>query len=180
MSTATQVENKNTMLRWTIVIAIAMAAFFASYRFAVASTAAKSAAGVPGSKVVSAAGGGCNMGGSAKSNGAPAGGGGCCGGGAKGPASTKGATVSGEVQKIDVDVSKGYYDPSTIELKAGVPAEITFSQSGGCTGQVQSQDLGFAEDLSSGPKTVKLPALAAGTYSFACGMNMVTGTIVVK
>jgi len=79
-----------------------------------------------------------------------------------------------------VDVSKGYYDPSTIELKAGVPAEITFSQSAGCTAQIQSQDLGFFEDLSAGPKTVKLPALKAGTYGFECGMSMVFGSIVVK
>jgi plastocyanin domain-containing protein len=45
---------------------------------------------------------------------------------------------------------------------------------------VQSQQLGFAEDLTSGPKTVKLGALQPGTYTFACGMNMVSGTIVVK
>jgi Cu+-exporting ATPase len=79
-----------------------------------------------------------------------------------------------------VDVSKGYYDPSTIELQAGIPAEITFSQSSGCTGQVQSQDLGFSADLTQGSATVKLPALTAGTYGFACGMNMVHGTIIVK
>ena len=41
-------------------------------------------------------------------------------------------------------------------------------------------DLGFSEDLSSGPKTIKLGALKAGTYAFTCGMQMVTGTIVVK
>lgn len=109
-------------------------------------------------------------------------GGGCCGGGAAaaGAAITKQAKVAGGVQKISVDLSKGYYDPSTIQLKAGVPAEITFGQSSGCTGIVQSQQLGFSEDLSSGPKTVKIAALQPGTYQFACGMSMVNGTIVVK
>jgi hypothetical protein len=109
-------------------------------------------------------------------------GGGCCGGGAgaNAPAVKKSATVSGGVQKISVDLSKGYYDPNTIQLKAGVPAEITFGQASGCTGIVQSQQLGFSEDLSAGPKTVKIAALQPGTYQFACGMSMVTGTIVVK
>ena len=61
-----------------------------------------------------------------------------------------------------------------------MPTEITFSQSSGCTGYVQSQDLGFQADLTSGPQTVKLPALQPGTYGFACGMGMVTGQIVVQ
>jgi Cu+-exporting ATPase len=90
------------------------------------------------------------------------------------------ATVDGGVQKISVDLSSGSYNPNTLQLKAGVPAEITFGQSSGCTGVVQSSDLGFSEDLSAGPNTVKIGALKAGTYNFACGMNMVTGTIVVQ
>lgn len=131
----------------------------------------------------SAGGGCCGSGSSGGSAGASGSGGGCCGGGAQAPASAaqpKTATVTGGVQKISVDVSKGYYDPSTIVLKAGVPAEITFSQSSGCTAQVVSEDLQFSEDLSAGPKNVKLPALRAGTYKFHCGMNMVFGTITVQ
>lgn len=89
------------------------------------------------------------------------------------------AEASGGVQKINVDVAQGY-NPNEIVLKAGVPAEITFGQSSGCTAVVQSKDLGFTEDLTSGPKTVKLQGLATGTYAFACGMDMVRGTIVVK
>jgi plastocyanin domain-containing protein len=132
-------------------------------------------------------GGGCCGSGSAGSSGAgasAAAGGGCCGGGAaKAPASAsqpKAAKIVGGFQKIAIDVSKGYYDPSAIVLKAGVPTEITFSQSSGCTGQVVSEGLGFSEDLSSGPKTVKLAALQPGEYGFHCGMNMVLGKVVVK
>ncbi len=190
MSASTHTNGNTLLLRWSVIMAIALVAFFASYRFAIANSTTTRGAGVPGA--VAAGGGGCCGGGggasaskaggtgAAGATGAISGGGGCCGGGATGPKTTKGASVSGGVQKIAVDVSKGYYDPSTIELKAGVPAEITFSQASGCTGIVQSQQLGFSEDLSGGPKTVSLPALQAGTYQFACGMNMVTGTIVVK
>lgn len=97
-----------------------------------------------------------------------------------GPGASAVASVSGDAQKLSVQVLSGSYEPSSIQLKAGLPAEITFSESTGCTGQVQSSQLGFSEDLSSGPKTVKLPALAPGTYGFACGMGMVSGRIVVS
>lgn len=169
MSNRTHTADSSPALRWAVIAAIAGIAFFASYRYAIAqtSTPQTAAAGAiatgPTGTVTSVSGGG-----------------GCCGSGATGPATTKKADVKADVQTVAVDVSKGYYDPSTIELKAGVPAEITFSQSSGCTGQVQSQQLGFAEDLSGGPKTVKIAAQQPGTYSFACGMGMVTGSIVVK
>jgi plastocyanin domain-containing protein len=90
------------------------------------------------------------------------------------------ATVEGGVQKVTVNVGASGYEPNVVKLKAGVPTEITFGQSQGCTGTVQSQDLGFQADLTSGPQTVKLAALQPGTYGFACGMGMVTGQIVVQ
>jgi hypothetical protein len=100
--------------------------------------------------------------------------------GVTGDPAEKAATVSGNVQKAAVDVSQGFYQPNVIKLKAGVPAEITFGQGSGCTGQVMSKDLNFFEDISTGPKTVKLPALQPGEYSFSCGMQMVFGKIVVE
>ncbi len=127
-------------------------------------------------------GGSCCGGGQGTAQGASAGG--CCGSGAAAaPASaTKpvAAKIVGGVQRMSVDVSKGYYAPGNIVLKAGVPAEITFSRASGCTAVVQSQELGFRTDLSGGPKTVKLAKLRPGTYRFACGMNMVTGIITVQ
>lgn len=88
-------------------------------------------------------------------------------------------TTADGVQKAAVQVGFDY-QPGVIRLKAGVPAEITFSQAQGCTGQVQSQALGFQEDLTTGAKTVKLKGLKPGTYQFACGMDMVRGQIVVS
>lgn len=89
------------------------------------------------------------------------------------------ATTENGVQKIAVKVGFDYA-PGVIRLKAGVPAEITFSEAQGCTSVVQSSDLGFQEDLSTGAKTVKIKALQPGTYGFACGMDMVRGQIVVS
>lgn len=95
-------------------------------------------------------------------------------GGAGGAGDASGAGV----QKAYVAVST-VYTPSTVNLKAGEPAEITFSQGQGCTSVVKSEALGFREDLSSGPRTVSLKPLQPGTYDFECRMNMVHGTIVV-
>jgi plastocyanin len=174
-------KDNTALLRWSVVVAISVIALFGSYTFAVAQgQGAKSGTPAPlatptAQAAVAPQGAGTSTAGAAGGSGCA-----CCGTATAGPATTKQADVSGAVQKISVDVSKGYYDPSTIELKAGVPAEITFSQSSGCTGVVESTALGFSQDLTQGPATVKLPALAAGTYGFNCGMQMVFGSIVVK
>jgi plastocyanin len=172
-------------MRWALVLMLAVLAFFATYRYAIARgsvTPASASSGPvagPGTNGTTSATSGC-CGGAGSTGGAT--GGGCCGGtsGPAGAQTSKKATVTGAVQKITIDTSKGYYDPATVQLKAGVPAEITFTQSSGCLAQVQSSDLKFSEDLTGGPKTIKLGALAAGTYQFSCGMQMQFGSIVVK
>jgi plastocyanin len=161
--------------RWIVVAGIAAAAFFASYSFATARAPRNQA---PPSGAVSTAAGATGQAGPSAAS--PVTGGGCCGGGAKGPAVTKTASVQGGVQRVAVDDSKGYFDPNTIVLKAGAPAEIAFGQGSGCLAAVQSQQLGFSVDLTGGPKTVKIAALQPGTYAFTCGMGMVSGTIVVR
>ncbi|MDO8987882.1 MAG: cupredoxin domain-containing protein, partial [Coriobacteriia bacterium] len=90
------------------------------------------------------------------------------------------AALADGVQRIDVDVSAGYYDPTIIELVAGVPAVITFSQGSGCLAEVQFPDLGIAKDLTHGGAVIELPALQAGEYGFNCGMEMVFGTLLVQ
>lgn len=183
--------------RILVVSIVLSVAFLLSYGYAVvqnrqSASAATTAASANGSAVqpgslssgspgsVGASGGGCCGGGgtAAGGAGAVAGGGGCCGG--SGPPITKQTTVSGGVQKITVDTSSGSYNPNTIEAKAGIPLEITFTQAAGCLGAVQFPDFNVYEDLSAGPKTISLPALQPGTYSWACGMNMARGQIVVK
>lgn len=198
------IENKtpsadNNLARYALLGALIVAAFFGAYRYAQATSASAQAdapaAGGATTAAASAGGGSCcggttgagADGASASGAGGPgasaptaSGSGGCCGSDPSASEPVQGtASLSGGVQKIDVKVTTSY-SPNVIRLKAGVPAEITFSQAQGCTAIVQSQDLGFQEDLSSGPKTVKLQGLSAGTYQFACGMNMVQGQVVVQ
>lgn len=180
-STATPRAGTSEAGRYIIIGLLVVAAFFASYRFAAARSVSSASSGAgataargQGSGILGA---GTNSAGSGGSSPACA----CCGGGSGSSTPIEGsATVEGDVQRITVDTSSGSYNPNVIKLKAGVPAEITFGQAGGCLAQVVSEDLGFNEDLTTGDKTVKLPALTPGTYGFSCGMQMVFGTIVVE
>lgn len=88
--------------------------------------------------------------------------------------------VSGEKQTAAVDTSSGSFTPSQLVLKADIPAEISFGQAAGCLSEVIISDLGVNQDLTKGPATVKLPALKAGTYAFACGMGHQSGQLVVQ
>ncbi len=162
------------VLRYLLVAGLVFVAFFMSYRLAVASRAPGSGP-VPANYVTpagydaadpSAGGAGCA----------------CCGPSAGSSEPVEGSAVvdADGVQRITVDTANSTYSPNVIKLQAGVPAEITFRQAGGCLGQVMSQPLGFFEDISTGDKTVKLDSLTAGTYDFSCGMQMVFGQIVVE
>ncbi|OTA27436.1 ATPase [Alloscardovia macacae] len=88
-------------------------------------------------------------------------------------------SVSGNKQSIEVDVHGGY-SPSLIHAQAGTPLTITFDrqEAGECTSHVVFADLGIDAHLPGHRKTsVNLPALPAGDYPFACGMNMVHGML---
>jgi P-type Cu+ transporter len=85
------------------------------------------------------------------------------------------------VQKIAVTV-RGGYSPERIHARQGVPLEIEFDrqESGECTNRVVFADLGVSAGLPAHTKTtVRLLPDRPGTFGFACGMNMVHGTLVV-
>lgn len=178
-------KKQNTALQLVVIVGLLVAAFFGAYRFASARNSQVAQSPGVGATADSALSG-------AQAPQDPASGGAagtpacaCCGSGAPTVDGVSGEPVeglaqeSGGVQTISVDVG-ATYSPNVIKLKAGVPAEITFGQGNGCTAQVVSADLGFSEDLTAGPRVVKLPALTTGTYSFSCGMSMVFGKIVVE
>ena len=91
------------------------------------------------------------------------------------------AELAGGVQRIEVTV-KGGYRPDLIHVRQGVPLEIVFDrqESGECTNRVVFADLGVNAGLPAHARTtVRLRPDRAGTFGFACGMNMVHGTLVV-
>ena len=90
--------------------------------------------------------------------------------------------ASGERQSATITV-KGGYSPAVVSMRAGTPITLTFDrqETGECTSHVVFADLGLDAMLPGNATTdVKLPALPAGEYPFACGMNMVHGLLRVE
>ena len=91
------------------------------------------------------------------------------------------AELAGAVQRITVTV-KGGYSPDMIRARPGVPLELVFDrqESGDCTSRVVFPDLAVSASLPAYQQTtVRLEAPAAGSFGFACGMNMIHGTLIV-
>ncbi|GIP70690.1 MULTISPECIES: cupredoxin domain-containing protein [Lactiplantibacillus] len=85
-------------------------------------------------------------------------------------------------QNININVN-GKYEPAEVTVKQGVPAQLTFTRTStqGCLEHVHSTDLGFATDLPiDQPQTVTIPTDQAGEFTFSCGMDMVSGKVVVQ
>ena len=99
---------------------------------------------------------------------------------ASAPVESAKAKPSGSGQALTVDTASGSFAPSRLTAEAGKPIEITFGQGSGCLAEVVFPELNIRQSLEGGPVTVKLPALKPGTYTFACGMDMDRGTLVVQ
>jgi Cu+-exporting ATPase len=83
------------------------------------------------------------------------------------------------VQEVEVTVSGGY-SPNLIEVQEGVPLRITFDrrEAGECTSRVLFPEFGVNAALPAYARTtVELLPDRSGEFDFACGMNMVHGTL---
>jgi Cu+-exporting ATPase len=99
-----------------------------------------------------------------------------------GPRRAASARLEGGVQRVAVTV-KGGYSPDVIRVRQGVPLELEFDrqESGDCTSRVVFPHLAVSAPLPAfGRTTVQLDPARAGSYGFACGMNMIHGTLVVE
>lgn len=92
------------------------------------------------------------------------------------------STIVNDEQTATIVVNGGY-SPSTVILKKGVPAQVNFDMrdSTACLSHVVFEQLGVNEDLTKQKiTTVNIPTDKAGTYNFACGMDMFHGKVIVK
>lgn len=95
-------------------------------------------------------------------------------------ANTTGNVVSDDIQKITLSF-RGNYAPNTIEVKEGIPVEITLDSSvGGCYRSFAIPDLGVSKTSTSPSDKITFTPTKAGTFRFRCGMGMGTGTIIVN
>ena len=99
-----------------------------------------------------------------------------------GPRKATAAVLAGGVQRLEVTV-KGGYSPEVIRVRQGVPVELTFDrqESGDCSSRVVFPDFQMSAALPAGQRTtVRLDPGQAGEFGFACGMNMIHGTLIVE
>src|SRR6516162_5872889 len=97
------------------------------------------------------------------------------------PRRARAAELAGGVQRVTVTV-RGGYSPDVIRARQGVPLELVFDrqESGDCTSRVVFPDLAVSASLPAYERTtVHLAPARAGSFGFACGMNMVHGTLIV-
>src|SRR6266508_3926553 len=99
-----------------------------------------------------------------------------------GPKEARRAAVRGGVQQIEITV-KGGYSPNRIRVQEGVPLRLVFDrqENSDCSARVVFPDFGVSRSLAAfGRTTVELLPTRAGEFGFACGMNMLHGTLVVE
>jgi P-type Cu+ transporter len=99
-----------------------------------------------------------------------------------GPKESGRAELRGGVQEVEVTV-RGGYSPAQIRVRQGVPLRLVFDrQEGGeCTSEVVFPDFRVRRTLPAFSRTtMDLVPERSGEFGFACGMNMVHGTLVVE
>lgn len=92
------------------------------------------------------------------------------------------ATMTDGEQQVDVTVNGGY-TPNVVVLRQGVPAQVVFQRKdpSACFDEVMLPDFGIHETLPvNTPHPIEIDTSKPGEYSYACGMNMFHGKVIVK
>ncbi|AKP67676.1 cupredoxin domain-containing protein [Companilactobacillus ginsenosidimutans] len=92
------------------------------------------------------------------------------------------ADVTEDLQTIDVEVNGGY-SPEKVVLKKGVPAILNFTRNdqSSCLDRVVFSDFGINQALPINEKEeIKIDTSKPGEYTWACGMDMFHGKLIIK
>ncbi|HEX8268211.1 MAG TPA: cupredoxin domain-containing protein [Pyrinomonadaceae bacterium] len=95
---------------------------------------------------------------------------------------TSAETNESGVQEIKITVNAGY-SPNVIVVKKDLPVRLNFyrDETSSCSEQVIFGDFGIARDLPAFETTsIEFTPEKAGEYTFACGMNMLRGKLIVE
>ena len=97
-------------------------------------------------------------------------------------ARTKNRTAR-SVQNIRINLTEKGYRPANFRLKKGVPARLTFVRQteDECGREIVIPAYRIRRELPlNEPVTINFTPRKAGTFGFACGMNMLRGKIIVQ
>ena len=99
-----------------------------------------------------------------------------------GPKQAQAAKLKGKVQEINITV-KGGYSPDIIRVQKGVPLRLIFDrqESGDCSSRIVFPDFQASKTLAPFARTtLEFTPDKVGQFGFACGMNMLHGTLIVE
>jgi len=86
-------------------------------------------------------------------------------------------------QVVELQVTEKGFEPSSVDVKPGVPVvlKVTRKTDSTCATQIKIQSKNIKKDLPlNKPITIALGKLEKGEIRFGCGMDMITGNIVVR
>jgi plastocyanin domain-containing protein len=88
-----------------------------------------------------------------------------------------------KVQNVRINLTESGYQPASFRLKKGVPARVTFIRKteSECGKEIVIPAYNIRRELPlNQPVTVSFTPKKAGSFGFACGMNMMRGKVIVR
>ena len=85
-------------------------------------------------------------------------------------------------QTATIEINSKGFDPGSLKLKAGLPAKVTFIRKTdeGCAKEVVIKEYNINRALPlNEPVTIEFTP-RKGEFTFACGMNMLKGKLIVE
>jgi len=87
------------------------------------------------------------------------------------------------IQRVTVALTEKGYEPTSLRLRRGVPAQVSFIRkvSATCGTQIVIADYDIKRALPlNEPVIVEFTPKTSGAFAFTCGMGMLRGSIVVR
>jgi plastocyanin domain-containing protein len=98
------------------------------------------------------------------------------------PESAAGAALQNDAQTATIEINDKGFEPSSLKLKAGAPAKVTFVRKtdATCAKEVVIKEYNINRNLPlNEPVTVEFTP-RKGEFTFACGMDMIKGKLIVE
>lgn len=88
----------------------------------------------------------------------------------------------GAVQTAKVELTDNGFEPTSLKLKADVPAKVTFTRrtDAGCAKEVEMKDYKIKRDLPLNESVTIEFTPRKGEFTFACAMGMLKGKLIVE
>ena len=86
-------------------------------------------------------------------------------------------------QFVQVKITERGYEPINLKLRKGIRAQVTFVRTteATCAKEIVLPDFSIMRALPlNQPVVVSFTPMKRGAYSFVCGMNMMSGQLIVQ